>query len=79
MDDIMKIVICQEESGLLLKGVNKKIKNEATAQKGNFLSILLGILGANFNKLLTSKAVKARIPEQGVIKPGGRTISSSFD
>ena len=29
MNDIMKIVESLEESGLLLKGVNKTIKNEA--------------------------------------------------
>ena len=42
MDDIMKIVNSTEDSGLLIRDV----ENEAKAQKGGFLSILLGILGA---------------------------------
>ena len=31
----------------LLKGVTKKIKNETKQQKGGFLSMLLGTLGAS--------------------------------
>ena len=33
MDDIMKIVKSLKESGLLMRGVNEKIKNEAKKQK----------------------------------------------
>ena len=40
----MKIVQALEDSGILLKGVTKTIKNEAKEPKGGFLSILLGIL-----------------------------------
>ena len=36
-----------EDSGLLLKGVSKTIQNEATEQKGGFLSLLLGTLSAS--------------------------------
>ena len=46
MNDIMRIVKSLEESGLLIKGVNETIKNEAKEQKRGFLRILLGILGA---------------------------------
>ena len=35
-----------EESGLLIKGVNEKIKNEVKKQKRGFLRILLSTLGA---------------------------------
>ena len=42
MDDILKIVKCLENSGLLLKGVSETIQNEAKEQKGGFLSMLLG-------------------------------------
>ena len=45
--NIMKIVKSLEESGLLIKGVSKTIKNEAKSQKSEFLSMLLGILGAS--------------------------------
>ena len=56
MNDIMKIVKCLEESGLLLKGVSETIKNEAKEQKGGFLSMLLGTLGVSLlGNLLTVK------------------------
>ena len=47
MNDIMKIIQSLEESSLLIKGISKTIKNEAKEQKGRFLRMLLGILGAS--------------------------------
>ena len=47
MNDIMKIVKCLEESGLLIKGVSKTTKNESKEQKGGFLEMLLETLGAS--------------------------------
>ena len=47
MKDIIEIVKSLEDSGLLLKGVNETIQNEAKKQKGAFISILLGTLGAS--------------------------------
>ena len=46
MDDILKIVKSLEDSGVLLKGVSETIQNEAKEQRGGFLSMLLGTLGA---------------------------------
>ena len=46
MNDIMKIVQALEDSNILLKGITKTIRNETSEQKGGFLSVLLGILGA---------------------------------
>ena len=52
MNDLMKIVQSLEDSNILLKGVTKTIENEIKKQKGGFLSMPLGILGASsFNKL----------------------------
>ena len=34
--NIMKIIKSLEESGLLIKGINKTIKNEAKEQKADF-------------------------------------------
>ena len=66
MEDIMKIVKSLAESGLLIKGVRETIKNEAKEQKGGFLSILLGTLGASLlGNLLTGK---------GTIREGEGTI-----
>ena len=46
-----------EESGLLIKGVSEIIKNEAKEQKGRFLSMLLGTLGASLlGNRLTGKS-----------------------
>ena len=47
MTDIMKIIMPFEESGLLIKGISETIKYEAKGQKGGFLSIQLGTLGAS--------------------------------
>ena len=47
MNDIMKINQALEDSYILLKGVTKTIKNETEEQKGGFLSMLLGTLGAS--------------------------------
>ena len=47
MNDIMKIIKALENSGILLKGVTKTIENETKEQKGGFLSMLLGTLGAS--------------------------------
>ena len=47
MNNIMKILKSLEESGLLIKSVSETIKNEAKEQKGGFLGMLLGTLGAS--------------------------------
>ena len=50
----MKIIKALENSGILLKGVSKTIKNETKEEKGRFLSMLLGTLGASLlGNLLT--------------------------
>ena len=56
MNDILKIVKSLEESGLLIKGISKTIKNKAKEQKGGFLENLSGTSGARLlGKLLTCK------------------------
>ena len=47
MNDIMKTAEALEDSNILLKRVTKTIKNEIKEQKGGFLSMLLGTLGAS--------------------------------
>ena len=54
----MKIVQALEDSNILLKGVPKTIENETKEQKGGFLSMSLGNLGASLlGNLLTGKAI----------------------
>ena len=58
MNDIMKIYQALENSSILIKGVTKTIKNETKEQKGGFLSMLLGTLGASLSgNLLTGKGI----------------------
>ena len=59
MNDIMKIIEALENSGiLLLKGVKKTIENETKEQRGGFLSMLLGTLGASLlGNLLSGKGI----------------------
>ena len=58
MNYIMKIVQALEDSNILLKGVTKTVKFEAKEQKGGFLSMLLGTLGASLlGNLLSGKGV----------------------
>ena len=52
MEDIIKIVKSLEGSGILLKGVSEIIQNEAKQQKGWFLGMLLGTLGASLGNSL---------------------------
>ena len=56
MNNIMKIVQNLEDSNILLKGITKTIENETKKQKGGFLRLLLGTLGASLlGNMLTGK------------------------
>ena len=56
MNDMMEIGQTLEDSNILLKGVTKTIKKETKKQKGGFLIMLLGTLGANLSgNLLANK------------------------
>ena len=46
IQDLLKIVKSLEDSGILLNGITKTVKDEVKEQKGDFLSMLLGTLGA---------------------------------
>ena len=54
----MKTVQALEDSNILLKGVTKTIEDETKKQKGWFLSMLLGTLGASLlGNLLAGKGI----------------------
>ena len=56
--DIIKIVKSLEDSGILLKGATETVQNEVKEQRGGFLSILWGTLGANLLRdLLTGRGI----------------------
>ena len=61
MEYIIKIVKSLEDYGLLLKGVNETIENEAKEQKRGFLSMLLGTLGPSLlGNILAGKGAIAK-------------------
>ena len=65
MKEILKIVKSLEDSGVLLKGVSETIKNESKEQKGGFLSMLLGKLGASLlGNMLVGKGLLEQEKEQ---------------
>ena len=71
IEDIMKIVKSLEESGLLIKGFSETFKNEAKEQKGEFLVMLLGTLGASLlGNLLTSQGQETIREGEGTIRAG---------
>ena len=77
MNDIMKIVQALEDSNILLKGVTKTIKNETKEQKGGFLSMLLGTLGASLlGNLLTGKGIvragSGNKKRKGIVRAGSK-------
>ena len=70
MNDIMKIIKAVENSGILLKGVTKTIENETKEQRGGFLSMLLGTLGASLlGNLLTGGKGIMRAGD-GIVRAG---------
>ena len=70
MDNIMNIIKALEKSGILLDGVGKTIENEVKEQKGGFLSMLLGPLGASLlGNLLTGGKGIMRAGE-GIMRAG---------
>ena len=77
IEDIIKIVKSLEDSGLLLKGVTETVQNEVKEQKGGFLSMLLGALGASLlGNLLIGRGAIAKSRGPGVDKAGkGRGIN----
>ena len=76
MNDIFKNNQPLEDSNILLKGVLKqKKKNETKKQKGGFLNILLGTLGASLlrNLLAGKGSVRAGSgdkKETGIVRAG---------
>ena len=69
LEDKKKIVKSLQESGLLIKRINKKIKNETKVQKGRFFLMLLGALATIIlGNALTGKTEKRT--GKGVIRVG---------
>ena len=74
MNDILKLVKSLEDSGFLLKGVSETIQHEAKEQRGGFLSMLLGTLGASLLGDILSKGLSGK----GVIRAGEGIIRAGY-
>ena len=79
IEDIIKIVKSLEKSGLLLEGVTKTVQNEIKEQKGGFLSMLLGTLGASLLGNLGQGMYRAG-KSKGVLRAGyGNNSNNSYN
>ena len=74
MDNLIQIVKSLEDAGVLLKGTSEIIQNEAKEQRGVFLSMLLGILGASLLGDLLTKNLSGK----GVIRGGEWVIRAGY-
>ena len=66
MQDLLKIVKSFEDSGILLNGITETVKSEVKEQKGGFISMLLGTLGASLLGDLLTK----NLAGQGTVRAG---------
>ena len=79
LSDIIKAL---ENSGILLKGVSKTIKDETKEQNGGFLSMLLGTLGPSLlgNLLSGGKgSVASRAKGEGIMRAGEGSVANRTD
>ena len=81
MNDIMKNVQALEDSNNLIKGVTKTIEDETKEQKGGFLSMLLGTLGASLLvNLLAGKGIARAGSGKGIVRAGyGDPLQNKMD
>ena len=78
-DDIIKIVKSLEDSSLLLNGVTETIQNEVKEQKGGFLSMLLGTLGASLlGNLLTGRGINRAGEGRGINRAGEGIVRAGY-
>ena len=70
MSDVMKIIEALENSCILLKGVTKTIETETKEQRGGFLCMFLGTLGASLlvNLLTGGKGIMRA--GDGIVRAG---------
>ena len=79
MEDLIKIVKSLEDPGLLLKGATELVQNEVKVQKGGFLSMLLGTLGASLlGNLLTGKGIYRAGKGEGINSAGEGIVRAGY-
>ena len=79
MEDIIKIVKSLENSGLLLKGFNEIVQNEAKEQKRGFFSMLIGTLGGSLlGNILTGRGIKRGGKGLGIDTAGEGIVRAGY-
>ena len=81
IEDIIEIVKSLKDSDLLLEGVTETVQNEVKEQKGGFLSMLLGTLGASLlGNLLTEKWIyrAGKGKGKGVLRAGEGVLRAGY-
>ena len=79
IEDIIKIVKSLEDSGLSLKGVTETVQNDVKEQKGGFLSMLLGTLGAILlGNFLTGKGIYRARKGKGISRAGEGVLRAVY-
>ena len=75
----IKIEKSLEDSVLLLKRVSEIVQNEASEQKGGFLSMLLGTLGASLlGNLLTGRGIYRAGKGKGINRAGEGIVRAGY-
>ena len=75
----IKILKSLEDSGLLLKEVKETVQNEVKEQKGGFLSMSLGTLGANLlGNLLTGRGIYRAGKCRGINRAGEGIVRAGY-
>ena len=79
MEYIVRIVKSFADSGLLLKGVTETVQNEIKEQKGGFLGMLLGTLGARLlGNILTGRGVIVQSQGRGMNRTGEGIVRAGY-
>ena len=79
IEDVIKTVKSLKDSGLLLKGVFEIVQNEVKEEKGGFLSMLFGTLGASLlGNLLTGRGVNRAGKGRGINRAGEGMVIAGY-
>ena len=79
IEDMIKIVKSLEDSCLLLKGVTETVQKEVKGQKGGFLSMLLGTLGASLlGNILTGRGINRAGKGRGINRAGKGILRAGY-
>ena len=79
MEDIIKIIKSLEDSALLLKGVTETVQNKVKEQKGGFLNMLLGTLGASLlGNILAGKGINRAGKGKGINRAGEGVVRAGY-